>query len=140
MRLLWNEYCEAFHLNGEIPYLYSQFCRYRDIAESMCKQQKQPCGYHANRENLWRWTGPNVILSIWPSPLRFARRACVVCAWSHVSFRCTSVNGDRIQFTSFVDAYLHFSTIETRPERLKRKPPVMARNSEVSGTNIRSGW
>lgn len=28
LSLLWNEYCEACRLNGEIPYMYSQFCRY----------------------------------------------------------------------------------------------------------------
>lgn len=28
LSLLWNEYCEGCHLNGEIPLMYSQFCRY----------------------------------------------------------------------------------------------------------------
>lgn len=28
LSLLWNEYCEECHLNGEIPLMYSQFCRY----------------------------------------------------------------------------------------------------------------
>jgi transposase len=28
LSLLWNEYCEECHLSGEIPFMYSQFCRY----------------------------------------------------------------------------------------------------------------
>ncbi|NLL87188.1 MAG: IS21 family transposase [Syntrophomonadaceae bacterium] len=28
LTLLWNEYCEECHLSGEIPLMYSQFCRY----------------------------------------------------------------------------------------------------------------
>lgn len=28
LSLLWNEYCEECQLNGEIPLMYSQFCRY----------------------------------------------------------------------------------------------------------------
>jgi transposase len=28
LSLLWNEYCEQCRLNGEIPLMYSQFCRY----------------------------------------------------------------------------------------------------------------
>lgn len=28
LSLLWNEYCEECRLNGEIPLMYSQFCRY----------------------------------------------------------------------------------------------------------------
>ena len=28
LSLLWNEYCEECRLSGEIPFMYSQFCRY----------------------------------------------------------------------------------------------------------------
>lgn len=28
LSLLWNEYCEECHTNGEIPFMYTQFCRY----------------------------------------------------------------------------------------------------------------
>ena len=28
LSLLWNKYCEGCHLNGEVPLMYSQFCRY----------------------------------------------------------------------------------------------------------------
>ena len=28
LSLLWNEYCEQCRLNGVIPFMYSQFCRY----------------------------------------------------------------------------------------------------------------
>ena len=33
LSLLWNEYCEQCRLSGEIPFMYTQFCRcYREYA------------------------------------------------------------------------------------------------------------
>ena len=28
LSLLWNEYCETCRLSGEIPFMYTQFCKY----------------------------------------------------------------------------------------------------------------
>ncbi|AJA49808.1 putative transposase for insertion sequence IS1162 [Clostridium pasteurianum DSM 525 = ATCC 6013] len=33
LSLLWNEYCEAYRLSNEVPFMYTQFCKYyRDYA------------------------------------------------------------------------------------------------------------
>jgi transposase len=35
LSLLWNEYCETCRLSGEIPFMYTQFCKYyRDFAST----------------------------------------------------------------------------------------------------------
>ena len=36
LSLLWNEYCETCRLSGEIPFMYTQFCKYyRDFASTV---------------------------------------------------------------------------------------------------------
>lgn len=54
LSLLWNEYCETCRLNDDIPFMYSQFCRYyRKYARTTKATMSSPGLYLMRTSLFW---------------------------------------------------------------------------------------